>query len=100
MDSRVEPLRLFSLQPGDAMVLRNAGARLSEEVVAGLLLAIENLGVKRVALMLHTDCQSGATRDDLRADLDLGRHLESLHDIELAAFEVDVTTDVVTPIEI
>jgi carbonic anhydrase len=99
MDSRVDPLRLFGLEPGDAMVLRNAGARVSEEALKGLAVAIDRLGVKRVAVMHHTDCQSGATLDDLRDDLARAAGLDVLHDIEVAGFVVDVTTDVVTPID-
>jgi carbonic anhydrase len=99
MDSRVDPLRLFGLEPGDAMVLRNAGARVSEEALKGLAVAIDRLGVKRVAVMHHTDCQSGATLDDLRDDLARAAGLDVLHDIEIAGFVVDVTTDVVTPID-
>jgi hypothetical protein len=49
--------------------------------------------------MHHTDCQSGATLDDLRDDLARAAGLDVLHDIEIAGFVVDVTTDVVTPID-
>ena len=99
MDSRVDPLRLFGLEPGDAMVLRNAGARVSDAALQGLAVAIDRLGVKRVAVMHHTDCQSGATLDDLRDDLARAAGLDVLHDIEVEGFVVDVTTDVVTPID-
>lgn len=99
MDSRVDPLALFGLEPGDAMVLRNAGARLSEEALTGLTLAINRLGVKRLAVMHHTDCQSGATLDDLRADLGRAAGLAGLADVEVAGFVVDVDTDVVTPVD-
>jgi carbonic anhydrase len=99
MDSRVDPLRLFGLEPGDAMVLRNAGARVSDEALKGLAVAIDRLGVKRVAVMHHTDCQSGATLDDLRDDLRRATELEALRGVELGGFVVDVVTDVVTPVE-
>ncbi len=81
------------------MVLRNAGARVSDEALKGLAVAIDRLGVKRVAVMHHTDCQSGATLDDLHDDLARAAGLDVLHDIEVAGFVVDVTTDVVTPID-
>jgi carbonic anhydrase len=98
MDSRVDPLALFSLEPGEAMVLRNAGARLSDETVADLALAVEKLGVDRVAVMAHTDCQSGATLDDLHADVARAAALDALHGVTFGAFLVDVATDVVTPL--
>jgi hypothetical protein len=55
--------------------------------------------VKRVAVMHHTDCQSGATLDDLRDDLRRASGLEALRGVELGGFVVDVVTDVVTPVE-
>jgi hypothetical protein len=34
MDSRIDPLRMLGLQPGDAKIVRNAGARVSDDVLA------------------------------------------------------------------
>ena len=56
MDSRLDPLRDLGLQRGDAMVLRNAGATLSEDVERSLRIAHEGLGVAEVWLVGHTDC--------------------------------------------
>ena len=33
MDSRIEPLRMLGLEPGDAKILRNAGARVTDDVL-------------------------------------------------------------------
>ena len=32
MDSRIDPLAMVGLQPGDAKILRNAGARVTDDV--------------------------------------------------------------------
>ena len=56
MDSRIEPLHLLGLRRGDAKILRNAGARVTEDVLRTLVLAVALLGVERVLVMPHTDC--------------------------------------------
>ena len=39
MDSRIDPLGLLGLQPGDAKILRNAGARVTDDVQEGVIVA-------------------------------------------------------------
>ncbi|WP_326642557.1 carbonic anhydrase [Streptosporangium sp. NBC_01755] len=56
MDSRIDPLGLFGLKPGDAKILRNAGARVTDDVLRTLVLAVNLLAVERVLVMPHTDC--------------------------------------------
>jgi carbonic anhydrase len=57
MDSRIDPLGVLGMQPGDAKILRNAGARVTEDVLRTLVLATYLLGVDRVLVMPHTDCR-------------------------------------------
>lgn len=57
MDSRIEPLKVVGMKGGDAKILRNAGARVTEDVLRTLILATHLLGVKRVLVMPHTDCR-------------------------------------------
>ncbi len=56
MDSRIEPLTMLGLQRGDAKILRNAGARVTDDVLRTLVLAVALLGVERVLVVAHTDC--------------------------------------------
>jgi carbonic anhydrase len=56
MDTRIDPLGALGLSPGDAKILRNAGARVTEDVIRSLAIVIANLGVDRVAVIAHTDC--------------------------------------------
>jgi carbonic anhydrase len=66
MDSRIDPLRMLGLQPGDAKILRNAGARVTEDVLRTLVLARYLLGVSRVMVVAHTRCRmAGGTEDDV-----------------------------------
>ncbi|MFM7624662.1 MAG: carbonic anhydrase, partial [Actinomycetota bacterium] len=57
MDSRIDPLRVVGMKPGDAKILRNAGARVTEDVLRTLVLATHLLNVSRVLVMPHTDCR-------------------------------------------
>ncbi len=57
IDSRIDPLAVFGLEPGDAKILRNAGARVTDDVERGLALATAALGVTRIAVVQHTDCK-------------------------------------------
>ncbi len=57
MDSRIEPLEMLGLAPGDAKILRNAGARVTDDVLRTLALAVWLLGVERVLVVPHTHCR-------------------------------------------
>lgn len=57
MDSRIDPLAVLGMHPGDVKILRNAGARVTEDVLRTLVLATYLLGVERVLVMPHTDCK-------------------------------------------
>lgn len=70
MDARVDPLRLLGLQVGDAHIVRNAGGRVTDDVVRSLVLSSTLLGTGDVAVIHHTDCGLGATTDErIRADV-------------------------------
>ena len=56
MDARIDPLAALGLALGDAVILRNAGAQASDDVVRSLRLARDNLGVAEVQVLAHTDC--------------------------------------------
>ena len=56
MDSRIDPLRMVGLAPGDAKIIRNPGGRLTNSALEGLLLGIHLLGVDRIMLVAHTRC--------------------------------------------
>ena len=64
MDSRIEPLRMLGLRPGDAKILRNAGARVTDDVLRTLVLAAYLLGVDRAMVIAHTQCRMTAESED------------------------------------
>ena len=68
MDSRIDPLRIVGMQAGDAKILRNAGARVTDDVLRTLILATHLLNVSRVLVMPHTDCRmASATEEEMHA---------------------------------
>jgi carbonic anhydrase len=64
MDSRIEPLTMLGLLPGDAKILRNAGARVTPDVIRSLVLATRFLDVREVAVMQHTNCALAHEQDE------------------------------------
>src|SRR5687768_13010259 len=64
MDSRIEPLQMLGLSKGDAKILRNAGARVTDDVLRTLVLAVHLLGVERVMVVAHTDCRMTKVNDE------------------------------------
>jgi carbonic anhydrase len=67
IDSRIDPLRMLGLQAGDAKIIRNAGARVTDDALRSLVLAANLLGVRRVCVVAHTECAMvGSTDEQLR----------------------------------
>jgi len=64
MDSRISPLEMLGLDKGDAKILRNAGARVTGDVLRTLVLAVHLLGVERVMVVPHTDCRMASATDE------------------------------------
>ena len=70
MDSRIDPLGMLGLAPGDAKILRNAGARVTDDVLRTLVLASHLLGVDRVMVVAHTNCRmAGGAEEDVHAEI-------------------------------
>jgi len=66
MDSRIEPLQLLGMEQGDVKILRNAGARVTDDVLRTLVLAAYLLDVTRVLVMPHTHCKmASATEEEI-----------------------------------
>jgi carbonic anhydrase len=70
MDARIDPVRLFGLEPGDAHVLRNAGGVATDDVIRSLMLSQRLLGTRAVMLIHHTRCGThGLQEEVVKADL-------------------------------
>ncbi|MEV7396187.1 carbonic anhydrase [Aeromicrobium sp. NPDC092404] len=68
MDSRIDPLRMIGLGPGDAKILRNPGGRVTDQALVALVLGVTLLQVRRVLIVEHTRCaMASSTEDELKA---------------------------------
>jgi carbonic anhydrase len=68
MDSRIDPLRLVGLKPGDAKIFRNPGGRVTDQALEAIVLAVHLLNVDRILVVPHTRCAMAlATESELRA---------------------------------
>lgn len=63
MDCRIDPLTMLGVEVGDIHVMRNAGARVTPDVLRSLIKSVNQLEVDRIAIIHHTDC--GAAKIDL-----------------------------------
>ncbi len=78
IDSRIDPLAMLGLKPGDAKIIRNAGARVTDDALRSLVLAVNLLGVTRVCVVQHTDCAMvGSTEDEMRARITAARGVDA-----------------------
>lgn len=69
LDARIDPDMIFSLAPGDANVIRNAGGRASE-AIRSLAISQELLGTREIVVLHHTDCGLRAfSTDEIRERL-------------------------------
>ncbi len=56
MDSRIDPLGMLGLRPGDAKIFRNPGGRVTPAALEALVLGVHLLNVHRVLVVPHTQC--------------------------------------------
>jgi carbonic anhydrase len=82
IDSRIEPLAVLGLRVGDAKIIRNAGARITDDALRSLVIAVNLLDVSRVALMHHTQCAMAGVSDD-----DLRERIAAASDADVTGFE-------------
>jgi carbonic anhydrase len=67
MDSRIDPLGMIGLSPGDAKILRNPGGRVTDQALVALVLGVNLLDVDRILIVEHTRCaMASSTEDELR----------------------------------
>ncbi len=70
MDSRIDPLRMIGLSPGDAKILRNPGGRMDEQTLVALVVGVHLLGVERIMVVQHTRCaMASSTEGEMRQQL-------------------------------
>jgi carbonic anhydrase len=67
MDSRIDPLGMLGLKPGDAKIFRNPGGRVNPLALEALVMAAHLLNVRRILVVPHTRCAvAGTTQPEMR----------------------------------
>src|SRR4051794_11149194 len=67
IDARIDVFAVLGLHLGESHVIRNAGGRVTDDVLRSLALSCHVLGVHTVVVMQHTKCGlSGVSDDELR----------------------------------
>jgi carbonic anhydrase len=70
MDSRIDPLGMVGLAPGDAKIFRNPGGRITPQALTAIVLGVHLLSVERVLIVPHTRCaMASASEQDLHRRL-------------------------------
>ena len=88
MDSRIDPLAVTGMQAGDVKILRNAGARVTDDVLRTLVLATHLLDVNRVIIMPHTDCRMAKSSEE-----DVHRSIEENSGLDTRSLEFRTISD-------
>lgn len=95
MDSRIEPLAILGMSAGDVKILRNAGARVTDDVLRTLVLATYLLGVTRVLVMPHTHCKMASAEEPQIHAL-----IEERYGVDTRSMEFQTTSDQVAALGI
>ena len=67
MDARIDVFAALGLHLGESHVIRNAGGRVTDDVLRSRALSTHVLGVDTVVIMQHTKCGlAGVTDEELR----------------------------------
>ena len=88
MDSRINPLSVVGMKSGDAKILRNAGARVTQDVLRTLVLATYLLGVDRILVMPHTDCRLAQEYEEV-----IHAMIEEKHGVDTRSLEFNTVVD-------
>ena len=95
MDARLDPLDALDLELGDAHVIRNAGAVVTDDVLRSLAASRELAGTSSVVLVAHADCRAHGGDDEVaRAAVrdGIARVREALPGVDVSGAFYDVAT--------
>ncbi|HEV2759631.1 MAG TPA: carbonic anhydrase [Acidimicrobiales bacterium] len=94
IDSRIDPLAMLGLRPGDAKILRNAGARVTVDSLRSLVLAANLLRVNRVCVVQHTDCAMVGRRNE-----EIVATISAARGVDASGWDFLVSTDQVATVQ-
>lgn len=83
MDARQSPEGFLGLELGDAHILRNAGAVVTDDVLRSLVLSTRLMGTTHVFVIGHTGCAINTVNDDsLRASTGVNIDFHAFGDLD------------------
>jgi carbonic anhydrase len=88
IDSRIDALAVTGMHEGDAFVLRNAGARVTEDVLRSLVLATSLMEAERILIVPHTRC--AMVRDE---EASIHRGIAERHGVDTRSLEFRTVVD-------
>lgn len=69
MDARLDPAKFAGLAEGDALVIRNAGGRASDDAIRSLAISYKLLGTRKWFVIHHTDCGMLTFTNEIKSNL-------------------------------
>lgn len=97
MDSRLHVAQALGLALGDAHILRNAGGRVTEDMIRSLVISQQQLGTREIVVLHHTDCGAQTfTNEDFVVQLkrDLGVDVTGQDFLPFTDIEESVREDI------
>lgn len=87
MDSRLHVAPALGLALGDAHILRNAGGRITDDMIRSLVISQQQLGTREIVVLHHTDCGAQTFKNqEFVAELE-ERFQTDLQDMDFLPFE-------------
>ena len=68
MDSRLHVAPALGLALGDAHILRNAGGRVTDDMIRSLVISQQQMGTREIVVLHHTDCGALTFTNEAFAD--------------------------------
>ena len=102
MDSRLHVAQALGLALGDAHILRNAGGRVTEDMIRSLVISQQQMGTREIVVLHHTDCGAQAFKNDefVREDMAILRQSPLIpEDVIISGAVYDVDTGRMTQVQ-
>ena len=80
MDSRLHVAQALGLALGDAHILRNAGGRVTDDMIRSLVISQQQMGTREIVVLHHTDCGAQTFTNE-----DFARHIHKELGIDVPA---------------
>ena len=89
MDSRLHVAQALGLALGGAHILRNAGGRVTDDMIRSLVISQQQMGTREIVVLHHTDCGAQTFTNE-----DFARHIHKELGIDVTGQDFLPFTDV------